>query len=120
MSTLRKKVDDLNHRILQGDILGAFEEYYHDDVTMTDAGQEPRVGKDANREFEELFVNGLTEFRGAELKAVGIDEEAGKSFCEWHFDYSHSAFGDQKYDQVAVQTWKDGLIIDEQFYKMAL
>ena len=120
MSTLRDKVDDLNNRILQGDILGAFEEYYHDDVVMTDAGQEPRSGKTVNREYEEAFVNGLTEFRGAEVKAVGVDEEAGKALVEWHFDFTHSAYGDQKYDQVAVQTWKDGQIVDEKFYKLAM
>ena len=120
MASLREKVDDLNNRILQGDILGAFDEYYHDDVTMTDAGQEPRVGKPANREFEEMFVNGLTEFRGAKIYGSGVDEENNKSYTEWHFDYSHSSFGDQKYDQVAVQTWKDGKIIDEKFYKMAI
>ena len=120
MSTLKSKVDDLNARILQGDILGAFEEYYHDDVTMTDAGQEPRVGKAANREFEEMFVNGLTEFRGAKVYGSGVDEENNRSYTEWHFDYSHDAFGDQTYDQVAVQTWQDGKIIDEKFYKMAI
>ena len=118
MSTLHDKVDDLNNRILQGDILGAFEEYYHDDVVMTDAGMEPRVGKDINRAYEEAFVNGLTEFRGAEVKAVGVDEEAGKALVEWHFDFTHADYGDQTYDQVAVQTWEDGQIVDEKFYKL--
>lgn len=118
MSSIREKVDDLNARILQGDILGAFEDYYADDVVMTDQGQPPREGKAVNRQYEEAFVNGLTEFRGAEVKAVGIDEEAGKAFVEWHFDFTHSAYGDQKYDQVAVQTWEDGQIVEERFYKI--
>ena len=118
MSSIREKVEDLNARILQGDILGAFEDYYADDVVMIDAGQPPREGKDINRKYEEVFVNGLTEFRGAEVKSVGIDEEAGKALVEWHFDFTHSDFGDQKYDQVAVQTWKDGQIAEERFYKI--
>jgi ketosteroid isomerase-like protein len=118
MSTLREKVDDLNNRILQGDILGAFEDYYADDVVMIDAGQPPREGKDQNRQYEEVFVNGLTEFRGAEVKSSVIDEEKGKALTEWHFDFSHKDFGDQKYDQVAVQTWKDGKITEERFYKL--
>ena len=118
MSALRQKVDDLNARILQGDILGAFEDHYADDVVMIDAGQPPREGKDQNRQYEEAFVNGLTEFRGAEVKSVAIDEDASKSLVEWHFDFSHKDFGDQKYDQVAVQTWKDGKIAEERFYKI--
>ncbi|MEM1056822.1 MAG: nuclear transport factor 2 family protein [Bacteroidota bacterium] len=116
--SLREHVDTLNNRILQGDILGAFEDYYADDVVMIDAGQPPREGKDANRAYEEAFVHGLTEFRGAEVKAVGIDEAAGKALVEWHFDFTHKDFGDQKYDQVAAQTWKDGKIVEERFYKL--
>ena len=118
MATLRESVDDLNNRILQGDILGAFEDYYAEDVVMIDAGQPPREGKDVNRQYEEVFVNGLTELRNAEVKAVGIDEEAGKALVEWHFDFTHSDYGVQTYDQVAVQTWKDGQITEERFYKL--
>ncbi len=118
MNTLRQSVDDLNARILQGDILGAFEDYYADDVVMIDAGQPPRVGKDVNRQYEEVFVNGLTEFRGAEVKSSAIDEANGKALTEWHFDFTHSDFGDQTYDQVAVQTWKDGKVVEERFYKI--
>lgn len=118
MPTLRESVDALNARILQGDILGAFDDYYAEEVVMIDAGQPPRTGKAINRQYEEVFVNGLTEFRGAEVKAVGIDEEAGKALVEWHFDFTHSDFGDQTYDQVAVQTWKDGQIVEERFYKI--
>ena len=118
MPTLQESVADLNARILQGDILGAFEDYYADDVVMIDQGMPPREGKDVNRAYEEAFVNGLTEFRGAEVKSVGIDESAGKALVEWHFDFSHKDYGDQKYDQVAVQTWKDGKIVEERFYKL--
>ncbi|HEX8385233.1 MAG TPA: nuclear transport factor 2 family protein [Rubricoccaceae bacterium] len=118
MPTLLDQVTDLNRQILEGQILPAFEQYYADDVVMTDQGQEPRVGKDLNRQYEEAFVNGLTEFRGAEVKAVGVDEAAGKTFVEWHFDFTHSAYGSQTYDQVAVQTWKGGQIVEERFYKI--
>ena len=118
MPSIRESVDTLNARILAGDILGAFEDLYADDIVMVDAGQEPRVGKDVNRAYEEAFVNGLTEFRGAEVKAVAVDEAAGKAFVEWHFDFTHSAFGSQTYDQVAVQTWKDGKVAEERFYKI--
>ena len=118
MASIRESVDDLNNRILQGDILGAFEEYYADDVVMIDAGQPPREGKDVNRKYEEVFVNGLTEFRGAEIKSSVVDEANNKALTEWHFDFTHSDFGDQKYDQVAVQTWKDGKITEERFYKL--
>ena len=118
MPSIRESIDALNARILQGDILGAFEDLYADDIVMIDAGQPPRVGKDVNRQYEEVFVNGLTEFRKAEVKAVAVDEDAGKSLVEWHFDFTHSDFGSQTYDQVAVQTWRDGKVAEERFYKI--
>lgn len=118
MASIRESVDDLNAQILNGQILPAFEQYYADDVVMIDQGQPPREGKDQNRTYEEGFVNGLTEFRNAEVKSVAIDEGNNKAFVEWHFDFSHKDFGDQKYDQVAVQTWEDGKIKEERFYKI--
>ena len=80
----------------------------------------PREGKEANRAYEEAFVNGLTAFRGAEVKSVAVDEANNKAFVEWHFDFTHADYGDQKYDQVAVQTWEDGQIVDEKFYKLVV
>ena len=49
----RSLVEALNARILGGDILGAFEEYYADDVVMSENAGEPRTGKDENRKYEE-------------------------------------------------------------------
>jgi len=54
--TLRDKVDALNAMILQGQILDAFEKFYAEDVVMQDNTKPPRIGKDANREHEKMFV----------------------------------------------------------------
>ena len=115
MSTIKEQVEALNARILQGDILGAFEEYYDDQVVMQDNLGPLREGKLTCREFEESFVNNLTAFRGAAVKNVMVSEEAGVAAVEWDFDYSHAEWGDRKYTQVAVQQWKDGKIISERF-----
>lgn len=117
--TLREKVDALNAMILQGQILDAFEKFYAEDVVMQDNTKPPRIGKDANREFETQFVNGLTAFRGAEIKGVAVeaeDDNNGIAFIEWYMDFTHSAWGDLIQQQVAVQRWKDGQIVHERFY----
>lgn len=114
--TIRERVDDLNNMILQGQILDAFDKYYAEDVVMQDIGSEPRVGKPACRAFEVSFVENLTAFRGAEIKSIAVNEEDGVAMIEWFFDYTHKEWGDQKYDQVAVQYWKDGQIVKETFY----
>lgn len=115
MATLKDHVNDLNQMILEGKIIDAFEKYYAEDVVMQDNETPQREGKEACRQFEHDFVNKLTEFRGAEVKNVLVAEDAGVAAVEWHFDYTHADWGERKYDQVAVQRWKDGKIVSEKF-----
>ncbi|MDW7690852.1 nuclear transport factor 2 family protein [Flammeovirgaceae bacterium SG7u.111] len=115
MASIKENVEQLNKMILGGDILGAFEKFYAEDVVMQDNDTPLRVGKKVCREYEEAFVNNLTEFRSGEVKNTLISEEAGVATVEWAFDYSHKEWGDMNYTQVAVQTWKDGQIVNEKF-----
>ncbi len=117
MNDLLDKVSDLNRLILEGKALEAFEKYYHEDVVMIEKNDILAEGKAANRTREEAFFGNITEFRGAEVKAVAVGEEV--TMVEWHFDYTHSEWGVMKYDQVAVQRWQDGQIIREQFYSLS-
>jgi hypothetical protein len=114
MADLKTLVDGLNGKILEGKILEAFEEYYADDVVMQDNNYPARVGKDENRAYEEAFVNGLTEFRGARLLNTLVSD--GITVTEWFFDYTHKDFGSRTYTQVCTQRWKDGKIVEEKFY----
>jgi len=114
MADLKTLVDELNQMILDGKILDAFEKFYADDVVMQDNNYPQRVGKDENRSYEEGFVNGLTEFRGAKVKNVLISD--GIAVVEWWFDYTHKDFGVRNYNQVSVQRWKDDKIVEEKFY----
>ncbi len=114
MSNLLEKVNDLNGMILQGKALEAFDKYYHNDVVMQENNNPPVAGKAANREKEEDFFGAITEFREAEPIKVTAGENT--TMVEWHFDYTHKDWGVKKYNQVAVQEWKDGQIIHERFY----
>ncbi len=114
MTDLKTLVDGLNQKILDGKILDAFEEYYSDDVVMQDNDYPARVGKDICRTYEEAFVNGLTEFRGA--KVVNTLLSDGIAVVEWWFDYTHKDYGVRNYNQVCVQRWKNGKIVEEKFY----
>jgi ketosteroid isomerase-like protein len=114
--SIKTHVKDLNGMILSGNILGAFEKYYADNVVMQESGQEPVRGKEANRKREEEFVNNLTDFRGAEVSSIAVDEENDVAMVEWYMDYTHKAYGDVKMKQIAVQRWRDGKIYDERFY----
>jgi len=115
MATIRENVEELNKMILGGDILGAFDKFYAEEVVQQDNETEARVGFKSCRTFEENFVNSLTAFRGAEVKNIMVSEEAGVASIEWAFDYTHKDWGDRNYTQVSVQRWKDGKIVSEKF-----
>ena len=112
MST-RANVQAVIDGILSGDILGTFDRYYADDVVMSENGADERVGKAANRAYEEAFVNGV-EFHGAEVGAVLVDGDLAA--VEWAFDLTPKGGERSLQRQVAVQTWKDGKIVREVFY----
>ena len=114
MADLKSLVNELNQMILEGKILEAFDKFYDENVVMQDNDYPARTGKAENRKFEELFVTGLTEFRGAKLLNTIVSE--GVYISEWFFDYTHKDFGSRTYTQLAVQRWKDGKIVEEKFY----
>jgi hypothetical protein len=114
MSNLKELVSELNQMILEGKILEAFDKFYADDIVMQDNNYPQRVGKTENRTYEEAFVNGIIEFRGAKVENILVSD--GIAVVEWWFDYTHKDYGIRNYKQVAVQRWKDGKIVEEKFY----
>lgn len=114
MQDLKQSVDELNQMILEGKVLEAFEKFYAEDVVMQDNNNPARTGKAENRKYEEAFVGGLTEFRGAKILNTIISD--GIAVVETWMDFTHKDYGDRNYTQVSVQRWKDGKIIEEKFY----
>ncbi|MBM4253827.1 MAG: ester cyclase [Deltaproteobacteria bacterium] len=114
VNSLEAKIKELNALVLAGKALEAFDSFYADDVVMQENDQAPTIGKKANYEREVAFFSAITDFRGAQVLSVGCS--ADKTYVEWSFDYTHKEWGVRKYHQVAVQTWKNGRIVKEQFY----
>ena len=104
----------LNQQILSGDIMGAFEKYYAEDVVMQENSAEPFAGKAFNREREQQFVNSIAEFHGARVLSAGASGDT--SFSEWEMDVTFQGGTRYKLAQVAVRTWKDGQVARERFY----
>ena len=110
---IENSLQELNSMVLSGKALEAFEKFYHDDVSMQENDSPPTVSKEANRQREIDFFSNITEFRGAEVKGIGVGDDI--SFAIWNYDYTHKDWGVRNYSQVAIQEWKDGKIIKEKF-----
>lgn len=112
--SIRNNVQAVIDGILAGAILDTFDTYYADDIIMSENRSEERVGKAANREFEEQFVNNV-EFHAASVGAVIVEDD--KAAVEWTLEFTPKGSTERVVQhQVAVQTWKDGKIIREDFY----
>ena len=118
MSDIDARDQELNDMILQGKILEAFDEFYADDIVMEEDDTE-RVGKEANREYEEGFVDSLEAFHAAEIRSRAVDEDNNKTISEWFNDMTLEGVGRVQQEQVSVRTWNDdGEITHERFYKL--
>ncbi len=112
--TVQELDNALNQQVLAGDIMGAFEKFYAEDVVMQENSAEPFAGKAVNRERERQFVNSVAEFHGASVLSSAVNGDI--SFSEWEMDVTFQGGARYKLAQVAVRTWKDGLVVRERFY----
>lgn len=110
------KANEMNAMILGGQMLDAFEKYYHEDTVMVEATGEERIGKAANREFEINWLQGVQEFHGGGVTGITANEEDGITMVESWMDVTFKDGNRYKLEEVAVQKWKDDQIIHERFY----
>jgi ketosteroid isomerase-like protein len=104
----------LNDQVLQGDILGAFDKFYAENVTMQENSDEPTAGKAANRKREEDFVASVDQIHSVKVLSSAVNGDT--SFGEWEFDATYKGGARVKLTQVAVRRWKNGQIVQERFY----
>jgi ketosteroid isomerase-like protein len=114
MADVKTLDDQLNQKILSGAILEAFDAFYADNVVMQENNDEPRVGKAANRQAEQAFLDSLEQFHGARLLGSAVNGDT--SYSEWEFDATYKGVGRVKGSQVAARRWKNGQIVHERFY----
>ncbi|HQW46268.1 MAG: nuclear transport factor 2 family protein [Bacteroidetes bacterium] len=114
--TYKEKATDLYNMINSGNLMDAFEKYYHQDVVMQEIGEDKRVGKEVNRAYELKFLSMIKEVHGAGVPAMASDEENGIVFVENWMDITFQDGNRINMAQVCVQHWDGDLIVSETFY----
>ena len=110
------KAKELNQMIFSGQILDAFEKYYHQDVLMIEATGESWEGKELNRKREKEFVESVQEIHGGGIEGITSNEQDSTTMVESWMDVSFQDGNRMKLEQVAVQRWQGDQIIKERFY----
>ncbi len=114
--TYLEKAKDIYKMIGEGKMMDAFEKYYSEDVFMQELGEEPRLGKAANRKYELDFLESVKEIHGAGITAMASNEEDKVVFIENWMDVSFKFNIRMKIIQVNVQNWEGDQIVKEVFY----
>lgn len=113
---MKSSDEKVNHLILTGKPMDAFEEFYADNIEMCENFDEACVGKEANRKRELDFFAKVGEFHGAELLSASYDDKKHVGHSEWMWDLTFKGGPRIQMKQVAVRRWKDGKVVHERFY----
>lgn len=108
---------DMQQMCGEGKMMEAFEKYYHEDVTVIEKPTgEIRKGKGAQRKAIEGWFGMVKEMHGGGLESITANEETGIACVEIWVDVTFQDGNRMKMEEVAVQKWQEGQIIEEKFY----
>lgn len=111
---LQNDVNDMNSMIQNGDIMGAFEKYYREDVVIHENGSPPIRGKNENRKRGIKFLWEMEEVYSTEIKSVAFGKNL--SMTEWTIGVKTKDGSRKSINRVNVQTWKNSKISGERLY----
>lgn len=120
-TTLDNLVQKIFSHMADGTILDAMNTLYDDNVQMQENANPPTVGLPANIEREKQFLANVKEWKSLDLHAVATkpepsDPTSGVALVEYAFEFINQQDQPVRYEQVAVQHWKNGKITRERFY----
>ncbi len=116
MSVL-ENAQNLQGMMAEGKVMEAFEQYYDDNVQVYEMPTgEHRNGKAEQRKAIEGWFAMVKEHHGGGLKSIAANEETGVTTAETWTDFTPHEGGRMKMEEVAVQQWKNGKIVEERFY----
>ncbi len=111
-----QKAKEMYDMIIGGQMMEAFEKYYHEDVVKVEATGDVRESKAKNREFEIQFFSSIQEFHGGGVTSITSNEETGQTAVESWMDVTYKDGNRMKMEEVAVQKWDGDQIVHERFY----
>ena len=113
--SLQDSVADFVQKCATGQMMEAFEQYYHDDIKVTEVNGDSFQGKDTQRQRIMDWLESTEEIHGGSFPAWAVNEEDGKAFIQSTTDVTFKQGGRMNFEEVQIQTWKDGKIVEEQF-----
>lgn len=116
MSNLKNITDLHKNYVNTGKLQEGFDKYYAEDVIMQEVGEAPRIGKHLNLQYEMNVIKTMQEVHSKGILSISEDIENNKTMVETWMDLTFTNGIRIKIQQVAVQSWKNGRIVNEMVY----
>jgi ketosteroid isomerase-like protein len=116
MTTLSKLARDFVTRLESGNLCGAIEQHYADDVVVFENRALARAGRAACVTYEREQLAGQPEPPTYKLRGFAVNEPQGLAFLEYSVRFTSEEGRPLYLELVAVQTWYAGKITQEKFY----
>lgn len=101
----------------EGKLAEAVDELYDENVVIIEGNGDEFKGKDVQQKRIVEWQNSLESMHGGGVYAITANEEDGVTMVEsWGDVTFKGAPGPIKFEEVAIQTWKNGKIVRERFY----
>lgn len=110
----RETVERFVSMVVSGDHVGAIETFYADDASMQENLAPPRLGKARLVDHERAALARVASVHTHEPTAVLIDGD--RVAIHWVFDFTLPDGSTRRFDEMALQIWRDELILRERFF----
>lgn len=115
--SLKENAQEFVTLLSTGQMQQAFDKFYHNDcVVIEKPTGEVRNGKEAQAKALQQWSEMQQEFHGMGIDAVTVNEDSSHVMIESWVDVTFKDGNRMKMEEVAVQKWSDGQIIEEKFY----
>jgi ketosteroid isomerase-like protein len=110
----QERVRDFVTAVREGRYVEAIEAFYAEDATMRENLGPPRGGRDVLIQHETAVLASLQRMATHAVGPVLIDGE--RVVINWVFEMTGRDGVVRRMDELALQTWRDDRIVEEQFY----
>jgi ketosteroid isomerase-like protein len=99
-----------------GETLEAITRFYAEDVVVFENHERARAGREACLAYESAALAELKAPAKLRAKAYAADAQSGVAFIEWVIRFVGEDGRPMRLDEVSVQRWAGGRIVEERFY----
>ena len=103
----------------EGKFVEGIEDFYAEDVVSREGSGPESKGRAAMVAGEREFLKKVTTYHGIEVLGRAIDDQGGGSgtvFYEAVMRWNQSDLGEVAVQQVVVERWRDGKVVEIHFY----